>query len=175
DLGRIEDYDVTNQYSVMGSIRPGAFAQWTTALLWRAINAASPILYPSGNLARIKTIHCARWVFLDGKRRGLFFSNYDGSDEAYMDDFVNKVAFGLNLAFALGVSYPPTRYLLWEGAGREQEFKNVQTRHSLPTEVWYKAYPSLSLYDISRNTRIRQGFEREDMSDTEIRQWFSEI
>jgi hypothetical protein len=39
-------------------------------------------------------------VFLDNKRRALFASNYDGSDEAYMDDFVNKVFFGLNLAFS---------------------------------------------------------------------------
>ncbi len=174
-IGAIDDYDVTNQYTVVGSIVPGLFARWTMTAAWWLINVASPVLYPCGNLARIKTIHSARWVFLDGKRRALFASNYDGSDEAYMDDFVNKVPFGLNLAFALGVSFPKTYFLLWEGAYREQEFKNTQNRHELPTEVWYKAYPGLTLIDIARNTRIRYGLERKQMTDAEIRRWLSEI
>ncbi|HMF07377.1 MAG TPA: hypothetical protein VKE72_10250 [Methylocella sp.] len=174
-IGEIDDYDVTNQYTVVGSFVPGLFARWTTAALWWLLAVASPVLYPCGNLGRIKTIHSARWVFLDGKRRALFASNYDGSDEAYMDDFVNKVPFGLNIAFALGLSFPKTYFLLWEGAYREQEFKNTQNRHELPTEVWYKAYPGLNLVDIARNTRIRSGLERETMTDTEIRRWLSEM
>ncbi|HXW70451.1 MAG TPA: hypothetical protein VEK34_03250 [Methylocella sp.] len=174
-LGERHDFDVTNQYSVMGSFKPGLFSQRLTTVLWWLINFASPILYPSGNLARIKTIHCARWVFLDNKRRGFFASNYDGSYESYMDDFVNKVSFGLNLAFSQGLNYPQTRFLLWGGAQKEQQFKDIQRRHTLPTEVWYKAYPGLTLVDIARNTRIRQGLERQMMTDTEIRQWLAEI
>lgn len=174
-LGVLQDQDVTNQYSLIGQVKPGLFARWTTTVIFWLINLASPILYPRGNLARIKTIHSARWVFLDNKRRVLFASNYDGSAESYMDDFVNKVAFGLNLAFSQGVSFPPTWFLLWRGANYEQTFKNVQRRHSLPTEVWYKAYPGLSLIDITWNARIRQGLERGSMSDAEIRQWLAEI
>jgi hypothetical protein len=174
-LGEIDDYDVTNQYTLMASAKPGLFARWTTTAAWWVLDVAVPILYPCGNLARVKTIHSARWVFLDGKRRALFASNYDGSDEAYMDDFVTKVAFGLNIAGSQAASYPRTHFLLWEGGHREQEFKNFQTRHSLPTEVWYKAYPGLNLVHIARNTRIRRGLERETMSDTEIRRWFSEL
>jgi hypothetical protein len=174
-LGALQDYDVTNQYSLIGQLKPGRFARWTTTVIFWAINLASPFLYPRGNLARIKTIHSARWVFLDGKRRVLFASNYDGSAESYMDDFVNKVAFGLNLAFSQGVSYPPTWFVLWRGANYEQEFKNVQRRHALPAEVWYKAYPGLSLFDIERNARIRRGLERDGMTGTEIRQWLAEI
>ena len=33
----------------------------------------------------------------------LFMSNYDGSLESYMDDFINKVGWGLNLSFSHGV------------------------------------------------------------------------
>lgn len=174
-LGALQDYDVTNQYSVMGSLKPGLFPRWTTTVIWWAINLASPILYPHGNLARVKTIHFAHWFFLDGKRRGFFASNYDGSAESYMDDFVNKVGFGLNLAFSQWVGYPRTDFLLWGGAEREQEFKNLQRRHALPTEVWYKAYPGLSLFDIQRNARIREGLKRESMSEAEICRWLSEI
>jgi len=174
-LGALQDHDVTNQYTALGSFKPGVFSRWTTTIIWWLVNLATPVLYPRGHLARIKTIHFARWVFLDGKRRGLFASNYDGSSEAYMDDFVNKVSFGLNLTFGQGVGYPRTHFLLWGGAQREQEFKNVQRRHALPAEVWYKAYPGLTLVDIARNARIRQGLERSTMTETEIRQWLSEI
>lgn len=184
-LGALQDYDVTNQYSVIGSSKPGRFPRWMTTLIWWAIDAASPILYPRGNLARVKTIHFAHWFFLDDKRRGVFVSNYDGSAESYMDDFVNKVSFGLNLAFSQWVSYPRTRFLFWGGAEREQEFKNTQRRHALPTEVWYKAYRGLTLADIQRNARIREGLmpkrrfwqilKPKSLSDAEIRRWLSEI
>jgi hypothetical protein len=175
-LGALQDHDVTNQYSAYGAIKPGPFRRRTVTFLLWVINLATPYLYPRGNLARVKTIHFARWVFLDDKRRVFFASNYDGSSESYMDDFVNKVAFGLNLTFSHGVSYPRTDYLLFGGATREQEFKNTQRRHSLPTEVWYKAYPGLTLFDISRNARIRKGLEeRRPMTDEQIRQWLSEI
>ena len=115
-LGALQDHDVTNQYTALGSFRPDLFSRWTTTVVWWLVNLATPILYPRGNLGRIKTIHFARWVFLDGKRRGLFVSNYDGSAESYMDDFVNKVSFGLNLTFGQGVGYPRTRFLLGGGA-----------------------------------------------------------
>jgi hypothetical protein len=174
-LGEIDDHDVTNQYTLMGSAKPGLFSRWTTRTAWWILDVAAPILFPCGNLGRVKTIHSARWVYLDGERRALFASNYDGSDDAYMDDFVNKVAFGLNLAGSQAASYPRTHFLLWGGGYLEQEFKNFQTRHSLPTEVWYKAYPGLNLVDIARNTRIRCGLERKKMTDAEIRRWFSEI
>ena len=51
----------------------------------------------------------------------------------------------------------------------------MQRRHALPAEVWYKAYPGLTLVDIARNTRIRQGLVRRTMADSEIRQWLSEV
>jgi hypothetical protein len=183
ELGRMQDHDVTNQYTAFGSFKPGPFPRWTTTVVWWLVNLATPVLYPRGNLARIKTIHFARWVFLDGKRRGLFASNYDGSSESYMDDFVNKVSFGLNLTFGQGIGFPRTRFLLCGGATREQEFKDTQRRHSLPTEVWYNAYPGLSLFDIQRNARIRQGLKPQQclkrkpkpMTETEIRHWLAEI
>ena len=39
----------------------------------------------------MSTIQFARWVFLDGGKRVIFTSNYDGSLDSYMDDFINKV------------------------------------------------------------------------------------
>ncbi len=74
-----------------------------------------------------------------------------------MDDFINKVGWGLNLVFSNGVGYPRTHWLVRDGSKSEQQFKYTLRRHQLPTQVWYKAYPGLTAFDIARNTRIREG------------------
>jgi hypothetical protein len=143
-------------------------------ILW-LIDYGARHIYNRGNLGRIQTIHFARWVMLDGKKRIFFGSNYDGSDEAYMDDFINKVGWGLNLAFAAGVGYPRTNWLIFDGAKEEQKFKATNRRHQIPTQVWYKAYPGLTGFDLVRNARVRQGFERNNMTDQEVRTWMRDL
>ena len=132
-------------------------------------------IFTRGSLGRIGTIHFAHWVFLDNSRRGFFCSNYDGGHEAYMDDFINKAGFGLNLSFSSFIAYPQTDWMVAKGAWREQEFKRFQRHHQIPTDVWYKAYPGLTARDLARNSRIRNGFEKATMSDDEIRRWLAEI
>ena len=170
-LAELEDHDVTNQFSAIGSLKPGVFRRWTlTFFLW-ILNYTTRHIFNRGYLTRVKTIHFARWVFLDNKQRMLFASNYDGSLESYMDDFINKVAWGLNLVFSNGVGYPRTDWLILHGAKNEQKFKYYIRRHELPAEVWYNAHPGLTALDLDRNTRIRQGIAKPVMTDDEIRAW----
>jgi hypothetical protein len=170
-LAQLEDYDVTNQFSAMGSIKPGLFRRWTlTFLLW-LLNYTARHIYVRGHLARVPTIHFARWVFLNNKKRVLFASNYDGSLDSYMDDFINKVGWGLNLVFSNGIGYPTSKWLVLEGSKDEQKFKYFLRRHEMPTQVWYKAYPGLSAFDLKRNSLIREGIDRTDMTKTELVQW----
>jgi hypothetical protein len=105
----------------------------------------------------------------------LFASNYDGSLDSYMDDFINKVAYGLNLVFSNGIGYPRTNFLLGRGAQDELTFKYYLRRHQVPTQVWYKAYPGLTAADLARNTQIREGLERREMTDAEARRWLALI
>jgi len=170
-LARLEDYDVTNQFTIMGSIKPGLFRRWTMSFILWVVDWTARHMYVRGHLARISTIHAARWVFLNGKKRMVFASNYDGSLDSYMDDFINKVGFGLNVVFSNGIGYPTTNWLVLDGCKDEQKYKYVLRRHQLPTEVWYKAYPGLSVFDLKRNTLIRQGIGQSSMSDEELRQW----
>jgi hypothetical protein len=174
-LTKVEDHDVTNQYTAIGSIKPGLFRLGLERVVLAVVNWTARHIYTRGALGRIGTIHFAHWVFLDEHRRGFFCSNYDGGHEAYMDDFINKAAFGLNLSFSSFIGYPQTDWLIGKGAWREQEFKRFQRRHQIPTDVWYKAYPGLTARDLARNTRIRNGFEKTGMSDDEIRRWVAEI
>jgi hypothetical protein len=170
-----EDHDVTNQYTATGSIKPGLFRLGLELVILYGINWAARHVATRGGLGRISTIHFAHWVFLDERRRGFFCSNYDGGHEPYMDDFINKAGFGLNLSFSSYIAYPQTDWLVAKGAWREQDFKRFQRHHQIPTDVWYKAYPGLTAHDLARNARIRNGFEKASMSDDEIRRWLAEI
>ena len=171
ELQRLEDHDVSNQYTAIGSVKPGLFRRWLVSGLLVAVNYTARHVFTRGFLARVQTIHFAFWAFLDDKRRLVFTSNYDGGHEAYMDDFINKVAWGLNLSFSHGVGWPRTRWLVARGARIESKFKNYQRRHQLPTEVWYKAYPGLALADLKRNQRIREGLEPVRVTDAEAEAW----
>jgi hypothetical protein len=172
-LARLEDHDVTNQFTVVGAIKPGLFRLTTMRFLLWAMNWTTRHIYIRGHLARISTIHAARWVFINERKRMVFASNYDGSLDSYMDDFINKVGWGLNLVFSNGVSYPTTNWLVLDGSKDEQKYKYVLRRHQQPTEVWYKAYPGLTAVDLKRNTLIREGIQRRTLTPPEVREWIA--
>jgi hypothetical protein len=175
ELSVLEDHDLTNQFNVLGDVKPGLLRRLLLRFSLLLLEYSTRHVYNHGFLTRVRTIHFARWVLMDGGRRVFFASNYDGSLESYMDDFINKVAWGLNLVFSNGVGYPTTRWLIKEGAEDEQKFKYTLRRHQLPSEVWYKAYPDITAFQLSRNGRIRQGVETRQSSDAEIREWLSLI
>ncbi|HEY2799647.1 MAG TPA: hypothetical protein VGI85_03570 [Chthoniobacterales bacterium] len=170
-LANLEDHYVTNQFTAMGSLKPG-FVRLAVVIgvLW-AVNWGARHLFTRGRLARIRTIHFARWVFLDDRKRMVFFSNYDGTVESYMDDFINKTGFGLNAVFSNGIGYPRTDWLVIGGCADEQKYKDFLRRHTLPTQVWYKAYPGLTAIDLERNSRIRDGLESPSLGEKEARDW----
>ncbi|CAN7445203.1 hypothetical protein LJR290_002867 [Variovorax sp. LjRoot290] len=171
EMQELEDHDLSNSFTALGPVKPGLFRRWLVQLLLVLIAYACRHVFGRGHLGRVRTIHFAHWVFLDDKTRVLFASSYDGSHESYMDDFINKVAWGLNLIFSNGFGWPRTDWLIKGGARHELRFKYYQRGHQLPTQVWYKAYPGLTLADLDRNRRIREGFERVEMSDAQVLAW----
>jgi hypothetical protein len=171
ELSLGEDHYVTNQFTAMGSLKPGPVRLLTTIGVLSTVNYAARHIVRPGRLGRIRTIHFARWVFLDGTKRMIFCSNYDGSVESYMDDFINKTGFGLNAVFSNGIGYPTTNWLVMDGCGDERKYVEFLRRHTLPTQVWYKAYPGLTAIDLERNERIRKGLEISSLSDQEATEW----
>jgi hypothetical protein len=172
-LALIEDRDVTNQFSALGAVKPGLARLWTLSFVLLVIDYMARHVYVRGRLARVRTIHFARWVWLDGRRRVIFLSNYDASLEGYMDDFINKAGFGLNIAFSNGIGYPRTTWLVLDGCRDERKFKEYLRRHQLPTQVWYKAYPGLTAVDLERNALIREGVDAASLDESEARTWVS--
>ena len=174
ELAALEDHLVHNPFMAVGHVKPGRFRLLTLSAVLFGLNYATRHVFNRGNLSGVKTIHFARWVFLDDKRRMFFASNYDGSMESYMDDFIDKVAWGLNLVFSNGVGYPKTRWLVLGGAKDELVFKDFLRVNQVATRVWYSAYGNLTALNIAQNERIRAGLHRELSSDDE-REWVQSL
>jgi hypothetical protein len=174
ELAAIEDFVAQNQFSAVGDRKPGLTRLVTAASLLRLVDYGARQIFNHGCLTGVKTIHFARWVFLDDTRRLIFASNYDGSLESYMDDFINQVWWGLNAVFSHGVGYPRTSWLLFGGARDEQAFKDYLRRRQVPTQVWYSAYDELTAVNIDNNAQIRAGLSGE-MSREETEAWLARL
>ena len=174
ELSDLEDRSTQNQFSAVGFVKPGLLRRVTTTSVLRLIDYSTRHIFNRGQLSGVKTIHFARWVSLDDGRRVIFASNYDGSVESYMDDFVDKVAWGLNAVFSNGVGFPRTTLLLFGGARDEQAFKDYLRCHQMPTQVWFSAYGDLTAINIENNALIRAGLCG-DMPASEAQTWLQRL
>jgi hypothetical protein len=165
-----EDHGVQNPYSSGGLLKPGPFRRFTATLVLYGTNFLARHIFNHGDLIGVKTIHFGRWIFLDDKRRVIFASNYDGSLENYMDDFIDKIAWGLNITFSNGVDYPKTNWLVLDGALNEQVFKRFNLMHQLTAPCWYAGYQGLTALNIQNNERIRAGLYG-PLDDAATRAW----
>jgi hypothetical protein len=174
ELGDLEDHIVQNQFSAVGYFKPGLFRRITAAAVLYFVYYGTRHLFNDGNLTGVKTIHFARWVSLNERRRLIFASNYDGSLESYMDDFIDKVAWGLNAVFSNGVGYTKTNWLLMDGAKDELAFKGFLRQHQVPTQVWYSAYPRLTAVNLQNNAKLRAGLYG-DMTTSDVEAWLRRL
>lgn len=171
-LTALEDRAAHGAFTAGGFVKPGRVRQAVMRSVLALIGYGTRHLFTHDSLAGVKSIHFARWIPLDGGRRVVFASNFDGSVESYNNDFIDIVSWGLNLVFSNGHGYPNTRWLVLDGARREQEFKDYLRRHQIPTPVWYSAYPELTAANVASNARLRRGL-RGTMNETEARRWLA--
>ncbi len=83
---------VQNHMASITIVKPGWLrrtALWS--VLW-AVNLLARARATHGELSGIPSIHFAHWSMIDNGRRLLFLSNFDGSWENYLDDFIDKAA-----------------------------------------------------------------------------------
>lgn len=163
-----EDFGGQNQVIAIGEFKLGWFRKIVTWIVLELADYLIRHVFNRGSLSGLNTIHFARWVTIDRGRRLFFTSNYDGSLESYMNDFIDKAAWGLNAIFSNGEGFPKTRWLFFGGIRDEQAYKTFLPTRQIPTQVWYSAYPNLSTINIQNNALIRRDlFRRLDQAETE--------
>jgi hypothetical protein len=163
-----EDYGAQNALTHLVPVRSGIARNLTLRLSHAYLNrVAQKHFNYVEQLGGIPSIHFAKWLLIDGGRRLLFFSNYDGSWESYLGDFVDQAAVGLNLAWMATEGYPNTRYVAGGGANDEETFKAWARVHQHPTNLFYSAYPTLSVADVNNNSWLRHGLHLCDKQELE--------
>lgn len=151
-----EDVGFTNHFAAVTFIKPGWFRRMLLRGVLAAIHAAGLFIANKGQLSGIPSIHFARWLIVD-EHRLLFLSNYGGSWENYLNDFIDKAHGGLTAVWSNTGGFPRSRYLFGEGATQERAFKVYARNSQLASRVWYHAYPELTTINIENNTRISEG------------------
>lgn len=137
---------VQNIITAIVGVKPGHVERLRAVLQSLNTGAASPI-------AVISTIHFARWVLIEDNTRLLFTTNFDGSWDDYIDEFIDKAADGLDAIWSNCEGFP-------EGGARNREaFKQYIRDHEYPAALFYSAYPDATVKDVHKALRIRQKFE----------------
>jgi len=165
DLGNIRDLvnkedrtpSVQNHMASITVVKPGWFRRSILWFVLWAVNLLARARSTHGNLSGISSIHFAHWSLIDGGRRLLFLSNFDGSWENYLDDFIDKASVGLTGVWSNTVDFPRTRFLIFGGATDGPRFKAVARDCQTVTNAWYSAYWDQTVQGIDNNSSIREG------------------
>jgi hypothetical protein len=166
-----EDFQFQNQLTHMVELKQGVLRWLVLHVVLGSIHVLSRHLFIHGKLGELQNIHFASWRFFEG-RRLLFCSNYDGSWESYLGDFIERASVGLNSIWCNTRLFPMTGWLFKKGgACQEEDFKQWTRQHQLPTLVWYSAHPDKSV----RNILEDQDFcsKIESMAPAELGEWLS--
>ncbi len=165
-----ENLCAQNHMVSLTELKAGWLRRFTVRLAFFVIATVGPRLYKPGYLGPIGTIHFARWVTLPGTRDFIFFSNYGGSWEAYLEDFITLAHLGLTGVWSNTVGFPRTNNLAFDGATDGERFKRYARQSMTPTRFWYSAYPELTTDMIRANSGIRRGLSGA-MTEDDAQTW----
>lgn len=182
DLSFTEDKVTQNQLTHIVEIKPGMFRYATLRFVLFAIDIIARAWEVHGDLGGITSIHFARWVIIPDtwttngpkRHRLLFFSNYDGSWESYLGEFVDRAAFGLSGVWSNTVGFPRTRNLIRQGAKDEEAFKQWTRRHQIETQAWWSGVPDSTVQNIRNDVWVRRHLGRK-LSDDEVDEWLRRL
>jgi hypothetical protein len=135
------------------------YEAWITRLIFK-IATLRPT-YTIG-LVTLSLIHYARWVVIGPKHFPrlspeqpeeklkysymLFFSNFNGSWDQYVDSFSSAISEGLNLFWRKNIKYPGSVPML--------PFHRYITSNQIWTDHYYNAYPMASSNDVKSAQRL---------------------
>ena len=172
-----EDKIRQNQLTHVVDLKRGRFRMFTVWSVLHVIGVLASVFYVNGHLGGITSIHFARWVIVRDRRpvsrsqrrdRLVFFSNYDGSWESYLGEFIDRASTGLTAIWSNTEGFPQAKMLMFEGAKDEEAFKQWTRDHQRETQVWWSGVPEATVQnvrdDLWLRRRLDQTLDREEMA-----------
>lgn len=149
---------IQNHLGGVSILKPGLVRRVTLRLALWLIGESGTRRSRPGFIDKIGSIHFAQWLRLPGTTRLVFLSNYDGSWQSYLEDFIARLREGLTSVWSNTRDFPKTTNLIAGGAGDGARFKRWARRQQVPTRFWYSAYPHLANSHVRTHAAIRHGF-----------------
>jgi hypothetical protein len=174
EVSDTEDFFAQNHLASVITVKPGLLRAVTLPVVLRILNLLARMSYTKGELGGIPSIHFAHWSVFDRGRQLLFLSNFDGSWESYLADFIDKAATGLTAVWSNTVNFPRTRFLVRDGATDGPRFRQWARSNQFASQVWYSAYPGLTMPMIDNNTAIREGLFA-GLEGEEVHRWLQRL
>jgi hypothetical protein len=175
EMVRREDWVAQNHMGSIVLIKPGVLRSIIIRAGHLGLGLVLRVVATDGYLGTMRTVHFAHWAFLNNGSRLLFLANFDHSWDSYLDDFIEKAHGGLTLAWGCGVGFPPTRFLVYDGASHGRRFKNWALASRAVSRFWYSAYRDLTVDQIERNNRVANGLRRPTLTEAEARAWIRDL
>ena len=152
-----ENWTAQNHLTGVSVLKPRLVRFLVLRLVFWLTGALAASYWRPGFLFCIGSIHFARWLILPRTNKLLFLSNYDGSWESYLEDFIVRAHTGLSAIWSNTLDFPKTDNLIEGGARDGERFKRWARRQQRATNFWYSAYPNLTTTGIRANAAIRHG------------------
>lgn len=161
-----------NHFIATPTLKPGLFRRLTLALALWGIGTLVTHGFRPGFVLNMGTIHYAKWFRAPGTRRLVFLSNYDGSWDSYLEDFITKAHLGQTAAWSNCEGFPPTQGLIEGGAQDGDRFKRWVRRQQTPSGFWFSRFPHLTTERIRNNALIHYGLTHAH-TDSAARAWLA--
>ncbi len=177
NLMAVENRHAQNHMFTISTIKPGLLRRLALRFILTKIGA-NPFISRPGFLGKNGVIHSARWLWIADPKwkwfrgRLIFWSNFDGTWESYVGDFVADSPDGVTGLWSNCVGFPRAKNLIEEGAKNRDRLVRWARRQQKPTTFWYAAYPELTNARIRINAAIRQGIASAE-TDADARDWLS--
>lgn len=164
---------VQNHMATLTGVKPGLLRRCTLHAVLFLLNLQQR-WSTEGLLSGIPTIHFAQWSIVDRGRSLLFLSNFDGSWESYLDDFIDKAGKGVVGVWGNTVGFPPTRWIFNLASPQVSRVKEMARLKQVPAAVWYSAYPNWTVAAINNNSGLRADLFT-DLDPAATRNWLRRL
>jgi hypothetical protein len=108
---------------------------------------------PPHSFLDMSIIHSVRWAIIDEGKRLLMLSNYDGTWENYIDEFVAMISSSLDALWHTSPIYPSA------GSNDIEALKQFLRANQIPANVFYSAYPEATVLNLKQDLRFARRYE----------------
>jgi len=175
NLEATENQRLQNNLTMYAPLQPSRLRRWILRIILAGSENGVRHMWNEGRLSGIDSIHFARFKTLDKGQWLLFMSDYDGSWNRYLGDFLTVGSRVVVPIWSNLEGCPKTEWLFNPTPGFAEKFKNFTRSRQIKSAMWFSAYPDLSMPNVISNSKLRDGLFIGRLSEPEASEWLEQL